>query len=41
VPESVVIKKGEYYTSFDAKSGNEGTTEIATLATDLSLAKFD
>jgi hypothetical protein len=41
VPESVVIKKGEYYTSFDAKSGNEGATEIATLATDLSLAKFD
>jgi len=36
-----VIKKGEYYTYFDAKSGNEGTTEIATLATDLSLAKFD
>ena len=41
IPESVVIRKGEYYALFDVKSIAEGKTEIATLATDLSLSKFN
>jgi len=41
VPELVSIKKGEYNSFFEIKTKNEGNVELATLAEDLPLAKFD
>lgn len=41
MPESIIIKKGEYYTLFDVEAKTVGTTELAVLATDLPLAKFE
>jgi hypothetical protein len=41
VPESVVIKKGNYYSLFDAESSQSGMTELAVLTSDLPLAKFN
>ncbi|MGI0010434.1 MAG: Ig-like domain-containing protein, partial [Nitrosopumilaceae archaeon] len=38
-PESVIINKGSYYSFFEVKSNFEGTTELATLSTDLPLSK--
>jgi len=40
VPESVTIKKGDYYTLFDVKANAIGQTELAVLASDLPLSKF-
>ena len=41
VPDNVQIKKGSYYTTFDAVSKGSGTAEIAVLADGLPLSKFD
>jgi hypothetical protein len=41
VPESIVIKKGNYYSLFDAGSEKSGTTELAVLTSNLPLAKFN
>jgi hypothetical protein len=41
VPDSVTIKKGEYYSLFDVTSKNVGTTELAVLSDELPLAKYD
>lgn len=41
VPENVVIKKGNYYTLFDAEALKTGKTELAVLTSDLPLAKFN
>ncbi|MBI1829177.1 MAG: hypothetical protein HYR87_06880 [Thaumarchaeota archaeon] len=40
-PDSVVIKKGSYYSLFDVKASNTGKSELAVLSSDLPLAKFD
>jgi hypothetical protein len=39
-PESVVIKKGSYYSLFDVEANNTGTTELTVLANDLPSATF-
>ncbi|MGC1708341.1 MAG: Ig-like domain-containing protein [Nitrosotalea sp.] len=41
VPDSVQIKEGSYYATFDAKSKGAGTAEIAVLADGIPLSKFD
>lgn len=41
VPDSVQIKKGSYYASFDARSTTGGTAEVAVLADGVPLSKFD
>jgi hypothetical protein len=41
VPETIVIKKGSYYSLFDAESNQSGTTELAVLTNNLPLAKFN
>lgn len=41
MPQSVVIKKGDYYTLFDVGAKAVGTTELAVLASDLPLTKFE
>jgi hypothetical protein len=38
IPNSIVIKKGEYYTLFDAGPKTSGTTEISALAEGLPLS---
>ncbi len=38
---SVQIKKGSYYATFDAESKNAGTAEISLLSDELPLSKFD
>ena len=40
-PESIIIKQGDYYTVFDVKATSVGSTELAILANDLPLAKFE
>ncbi|MEX0910927.1 MAG: Ig-like domain-containing protein, partial [Nitrosopumilaceae archaeon] len=40
VPESVTIKKGDYYTLFDVEANAVGQTELSVLASDLPLSKF-
>ncbi|MGI0088107.1 MAG: Ig-like domain-containing protein [Nitrosotalea sp.] len=41
VPDSVPVKEGSYYTTFDAQSKEAGTAEIAVLADGIPLSKFD
>jgi len=41
MPESVVIKKGDYYITFDIKANTIGTTELSVLATNLPLSKYE
>jgi len=41
VPDSVTVKKGSYYSLFDATSKNTGITELAVLSDELPLAKYD
>lgn len=41
VPESVTVKKGEYYSLFDVDANNAGTTELAILSNELPLTKYD
>jgi len=41
MPESVVVKEGDYYTLFDVKANTVGTTELSVLATDLPLSIFE
>jgi hypothetical protein len=41
VPESIVIKKGSYYSFFDVTAKNSGTSEISVLTSELPLAKFN
>ncbi|MDE1765520.1 MAG: Ig-like domain-containing protein [Thaumarchaeota archaeon] len=41
VPDNVQIKKGSYYATFDAHSSGSGTAEVAVLADELPLSKFD
>jgi len=41
LPESVTIKEGNYYTIFDVEAKKVGTTELAILASDLPLSKFE
>jgi|GEM_PF-712584 len=41
VPTDVQIKNGFYYTTFDAHSKESGTAEIAVLADEIPLSKFD
>lgn len=41
IPASVVIKKGTYYSLFEAAVKNAGKSELAVLTSELPLAKFD
>ena len=41
IPDNVQIKKGTYYTTFATDSKSAGTTEIAVLADEIPLSKFD
>jgi len=41
VPDSVQIKEGSYYATFESDSKNSGTAEIAALADEIPLSKFD
>ncbi len=41
VPDSVIIKKGSYYSLFDVEASKSGITELAVLTSDLPLAKFN
>ena len=41
MPESVIIKKGNYYTAFDVEANTIGTTELSVLASDLPLSKYE
>ncbi len=41
VPQSILIKQGSYYTTFDATPKSSGTAEIAVLADNIPLSKFD
>jgi hypothetical protein len=41
VPSSVTIKNGNYYSLFDVKTMNVGTTELSVLSNELPLAKYD
>ncbi|MDE1830511.1 MAG: Ig-like domain-containing protein, partial [Thaumarchaeota archaeon] len=41
VPDTVQIKQGSYYATFDAHSMQGGTAEIAVLADGIPLSKFD
>src|SRR6267143_358904 len=41
VPDSVVIKKGNYYVLFDVTALKTGETELSVLTSDLPLAKFN
>ncbi|HET6458604.1 MAG TPA: hypothetical protein VFG24_06975 [Nitrosopumilaceae archaeon] len=41
VPESVVIKKGTYYSFFDTDAKSAGKAEISVLTSELPLSKFD
>ncbi len=41
VPDSVVIKKGNYYALFDVEALKTGQTELSVLTSNLPLAKFD
>jgi len=41
VPESIIIKKGDYYSLFNVESNQSGTAELAVLTSDLPLAKFN
>ncbi|HJU13844.1 MAG TPA: Ig-like domain-containing protein [Candidatus Nitrosotalea sp.] len=41
VPQSVEIKKGTYFTTFDATPKTFGNAEIAVLSDDVPLSKFD
>jgi hypothetical protein len=41
VPTDVQIKNGSYYATFDAHSKASGTAEIAVLADEIPLSKFD
>ena len=40
VPESVTVKKGDYYSLFDVNTKNAGTTELAILSNELPLTKY-
>ena len=41
VPEELVIKKGEYFSTFGLKTNNEGTIELALLSENFALSKYD
>jgi hypothetical protein len=41
VPDSVQVRNGSYYATFDAYSGEAGTAEIAVLADGIPLSKYD
>ncbi len=41
VPDNVQIKQGSYYATFDANAKAGGTAEVAVLANELPLSKFD
>ncbi|MGI0022107.1 MAG: hypothetical protein ACRD9Q_04515, partial [Nitrososphaeraceae archaeon] len=41
MPESVVIKKGDYYSTFEVEANTIGTTELSVLASDLPLSKYE
>ncbi len=41
VPESIVIKKGNYYTLFDAEAIKTGKAEISILTNEFPLSKFN
>ncbi|MBI3623634.1 hypothetical protein HY212_06175 [Candidatus Pacearchaeota archaeon] len=41
VPESLVIKKGNYYSLFDAEAIKTGNAEISVLTNEIPLSKFD
>ncbi len=41
MPDSVKINSGSYFTTFNVHAKNEGTSEIALLANEIPLSKFD
>jgi len=41
MPESVIIKNGAYYTTFDVEANTIGTTELSVLASELPLSKYE
>ncbi len=41
IPQKLTIKNGEYFTSFDFETINEGQIELALLSEDFTLSKYD
>ncbi|MCV0411576.1 hypothetical protein [Nitrosarchaeum sp.] len=41
IPENVIIKKGEYFSTIKLESKNEGLIEVALLSEDLPLSKYE
>jgi hypothetical protein len=41
VPEELSIKEGEYFSTFELKTTNEGLIELALLSEDFALSKYD
>jgi len=41
IPQDLTINEGEYFTMFELESINEGDIELAVLAEDMSLTKYD
>lgn len=41
MPDSIKINSGSYFTTFNVHAKNEGTSEIALLANEIPLSKFD
>ena len=41
VPAELLIKEGEYFSTFELKTANEGLIELALLSEDFSLSKYD
>lgn len=41
VPEGLSIKEGEYFSTFEVKTTNEGIIELALLSEDFTLSKYD
>ncbi|MGY5144170.1 MAG: hypothetical protein ACW9XH_06780 [Candidatus Nitrosopumilus sp. bin_32a] len=41
IPPELTIKKGEYFTTFDLETTDEGTIELALLSEDFALSKYE
>ncbi|QLH04631.1 hypothetical protein C5F49_04380 [Nitrosopumilus oxyclinae] len=41
VPEKLLIKEGDYFSTFEIDTVNEGTIELALLSEDFTLSKYD
>jgi len=41
IPDELMIKEGDYFSTFELKTNNEGTVELALLSEDFALTKYD